>query len=75
MTNSEPIKPEVGQVWKYKLNNHRIFIYDVSKNFVFCLYKDLDTNFFDKEVFMKYYTYIGKAKGSISDLFEVENYE
>lgn len=70
------VKPEVGDVWMYKHTNIQYHIY--------CIFEDklirgfnVDTGRMDAfclpvEDFIKLYTYIGKAKGSISDLFEIK---
>lgn len=80
MTNSKTIKPEVGQVWKCGTNIYNIVhVWKLSDGKLaaqyLCQTKD-GTCLFDssrEEWLNKYYTYIGKAKGSISDLFEVED--
>lgn len=72
--------PEVGDVWEYK--GCLIHITRVCGNCIEFLFQEkdglrkrfvYDFNCTTKEYFIKNHTYIGKAKGSIKDLFEVED--
>lgn len=67
--------PEIGDVWENKETGLRCFIYIVSKNYIYVIDEEYDVDYFSKESFLSGYThaYIGKAKGSIKDLFEVED--
>lgn len=68
-------KPEVGDVWKKKKADRIIHIYFIEEWAVNAVYKQkndvIPTQIFIERL-KEDYTYIGKAKGSISDLFEVE---
>lgn len=73
-------KPEVGDVWQLKDNvysrvvvnyyNNEFDVLLVAVRYGGVLYK---IKKYHKKYFIKNYTYLGKSKANISDLFEVEN--
>lgn len=71
-------KPEVGDVWADKYNYEiRVYIPDVysDKWVKFIKSKRYAESECDMEYFLENYEYIGKAKGSIDDLFKVKSFD
>lgn len=74
-----PKSPEVGDVWIDKFKNRMFVCYSdkttTAFNIMFRFSKGLDKyTVFTKE-FVKEYTYLGKSKANINDLFKTENEE
>ena len=79
--------PEVGDVWVYKKDyKHKMSIireyevYQLNKNracksydCIYILNNEIKNAKFLFDDLIEYYIYIGKAKGSINDLFEVQD--
>lgn len=73
-------KPEVGDVWKS--DKETVVVYDtfvlsdLAKAIKYLYLLRDGTIFSDadrEELFIKCYTYLGKSKASINDLFKVQN--
>lgn len=82
MTNSETIKPEVGQLW-LDCEERKMFLFMVTEKYLHFLRRRYRTSQKEPRVVIftqvrdafnkrRIFKYIGKAKGSISDLFEVK---
>ncbi len=72
------VDPEVGDVWKRKGSTSRFtFLTAISGNmpWVYFLETDLTEDYYDLDNFLKNFEYVGKAKGSIEDLFKAERNE
>lgn len=72
------VTPEVGDVWidndaEYK--KYIILSADYRTQTVTVLDKHFWKSGFSYEVFIKYFTYLGKSKANINDLFQTENEE
>lgn len=69
-------KPEVGDVWVNKTTGDRVQVKLSLTTIIYAWHKVGDTIYtydFDRDMFLKAFTYIGKSKASIEQLFEVEN--
>ena len=69
-------KPEVGDIWidnddKYK--KYIIFSVDYRTQTITVLDKHFWKSSFSYEIFTEYFTYLGKSKANIDDLFKTEN--
>lgn len=65
-------KPEVGDVWKNKQNGRPYLVTGVGNIVIGIMSKGLFQQTVSPERFIKDFTYLGKAKARINDLFEVE---
>lgn len=65
-------KPEVGDVWKNPKNEKVYIIVDVAGSFAGIISKSFFGQAIPKEFLIKEFTYLGKSKANINDLFEVE---
>jgi len=71
-------EPEVGDIWIYnRAKNIRHLIVDVGVLLVHTASlgykKHLIGNPYDADTFTRYFTYLGKSKANIDDLFKTEN--
>ena len=70
--------PEVGDVWIDNDDKHKKYII-MSADYITQTITVLDKYFwksgFSYEIFTKYFTYLGKSKANIDDLFKTENAE
>ena len=76
-------KPEVGDVWTDNKLNFLICVTGITEfiHFLWGSKEDVSQGYFhigmyatdDVNKFKEYYTYLGKSKASIEQLFEVEN--
>lgn len=69
------IIPEVGDVWfnKYTEDKYHVIKIDSLANMIdYIRYRDLTLYFRRKSEFEHDFTYIGKSKATINQLFEVE---
>ena len=68
--------PEVGDVWIDKDDKYKKYII-ISSNYREQTITVLDKHFwkssFSYEIFTKFFTYLGKSKANIDDLFKTEN--
>lgn len=64
-------KPEVGDVW-ITTKGTKILIVDVESSFVGALTKSFFGHAIPIQAFDSGFTYLGKSKANINDLFEVE---
>ena len=64
-------KPEVGDVWINKTGRKKYYIVSLGNSYVACLVKGLgiSTKYYD---LFQNYTYLGKSKVKIEDLFKTE---
>lgn len=71
-------EPEVGDVWVDNDDKYRKYII-ISTDYIAQTITVIDKHFwksgFSYEVFIKYFTYLGKSKANIDDLFKTENKE
>lgn len=65
--------PMPGEVWQRKLLFDRVHVVNVSDNFVRCQIGELRFKCIPKRFFLDAYKYVGKAKSTIKDLFEVQD--
>lgn len=75
----EHIAPEVGDVWIDKFKNRMFVCYSdkttTAFNIMFRVNQGLDKYTVLTKEFVKEYTYLGKSKANINDLFKTENEE
>lgn len=65
--------PMPGEVWQRKLLFDRVHVVHVSEAFVKCQIRDLEFKYIHILFFLDAYRYVGKAKSTIKDLFEVQD--
>lgn len=73
-------KPEVGDVWEHKSSNNKHIITFNSKLhsenvMAYVLFDGIHTYALEEYILKENYTYLGKSKVSIEDLFKTENEE
>lgn len=66
--------PEVGDIWVNKTGTKKYYVVSVSNKYVYCLVKGLGISTKYYGLFQNY-TYLGKSKANINDLFKTENEE
>lgn len=67
--------PEVGDIWANKTTGDRVHVKLSLTTIIYAWYKVGDTIYtydFDRDMFLKAFTYIGKSKANIDDLFKTE---
>lgn len=64
--------PEVGDVWINKTGSKKYYVVSVSNKYVYCLVKGLGISTKYYALFQNY-TYLGKSKANIDNLFKTEN--
>lgn len=70
--------PEVGDVWVNKTTGDKVQVKLSLTTIIYAWYKVGDTIYtydFDRDVFLKAFTYLGKSKASINDLFKTDEKE
>lgn len=75
---SKQREPEAGDVWKNTTTGDRVQIKLSLTTIIYAWHKVGDTIYtydFDRDMFLRAFTYLGKSKASIEQLFEVENEE
>lgn len=68
--------PEVGDVWANKTTADRVQVKLSITTIIYAWHKVGETIYtydFDRDMFFKAFTYLGKSKASIDDLFKTEN--
>lgn len=70
---TDKIMPQVGDVWENNRTDHKFYVYEIDKYYISGLFEGVLLAFFEIESFVRNFTYLGKAKGSIKDLFEVDD--
>lgn len=64
---------KVGDVWQDK-NDNKLYIVSIKSDIVFCIQASNGVILSQKlKEYFKYYTYLGKSKANINDLFEVQD--
>lgn len=63
-------KPEIGDIWENKTKTKKYYVVSLGNNYVYCLVKGagISTKYYD---LFRNYTYLGKSKVSIKELFDV----
>ncbi len=71
-------RPEVGDVWANKTTGDRVQVKLSLTTIIYAWHKVGETIYtydFDRDMFLKAFTYLGKSKANINDLFKMENEE
>lgn len=71
-------KPEVGDVWVNKTTGDKVQVKLSLTTIIYVWHKVGDTIYtydFDRDMFLKAFTYFGKSKANINDLFKTDDEE